>query len=227
MKQFSLLLTVMFLCSASAIAQSAGGGRGGPGFGGPGGPPHGGPSEQPSGASSNAVLAAIDADGNHTISAREIANASAALRKLDQNRDGQLTSDEVHGNNGVRVGQQGQRGQQRGVQGRGGQQSGRNGLGGAGPGGAGGAGGAGPGGAGSGNGGPPTADQFMSHAMTFDVNKDGQLSRAELQKMAAAVAEEMGRRGGGPGAGSEQGRGGRPGAEGRSSGSRQRPSLDR
>lgn len=38
---------------------------------------------------------AIDADGNGTLSAEEIKNAAVALRKLDANRDGKLTDDEV------------------------------------------------------------------------------------------------------------------------------------
>lgn len=41
------------------------------------------------------VLAALDANGDKTISADEIANASAALKKLDKNGDGQLTKEEL------------------------------------------------------------------------------------------------------------------------------------
>ncbi|MFN7989644.1 MAG: hypothetical protein U0529_19380 [Thermoanaerobaculia bacterium] len=40
------------------------------------------------------IVAALDADGDGVISAAEIANAAAALRKLDRNRDGKLTPDE-------------------------------------------------------------------------------------------------------------------------------------
>jgi Ca2+-binding EF-hand superfamily protein len=43
----------------------------------------------------NPVLAVLDADHDGVISAAEIANASAALKKLDRNRDGFLTPDEV------------------------------------------------------------------------------------------------------------------------------------
>jgi hypothetical protein len=39
-------------------------------------------------------MAALDADGDGIISAQEIANASAALKTLDKNNDGQLTPDE-------------------------------------------------------------------------------------------------------------------------------------
>jgi len=40
------------------------------------------------------VLAALDADRDNVISASEIANAPAALRKLDKNHDGKLTAEE-------------------------------------------------------------------------------------------------------------------------------------
>lgn len=40
------------------------------------------------------IVAALDADGDGVISAAEIANAPAALLKLDRNRDGKLTPDE-------------------------------------------------------------------------------------------------------------------------------------
>ena len=43
----------------------------------------------------NPVLAALDADHDGIISASEIAGASVALRKLDRNRDGFLTPDEI------------------------------------------------------------------------------------------------------------------------------------
>jgi len=41
------------------------------------------------------LIAVLDADGNGAISPEEAAAAGAALRKLDRNSDGQLTSDEV------------------------------------------------------------------------------------------------------------------------------------
>jgi hypothetical protein len=41
------------------------------------------------------LMAALDADTNHVISATEIANAPTALKTLDLNSDGQLTSDEI------------------------------------------------------------------------------------------------------------------------------------
>ena len=41
------------------------------------------------------VMAALDADGNGEISAAEIQGAVAALKKLDKNKDGKLTNDEL------------------------------------------------------------------------------------------------------------------------------------
>src|SRR4051794_4001932 len=79
------------LAALYAMAQDAGsppeGGPQGPRF--PGGAgrdgfrPPGSPIEQ-----------VLDADHDGIISAEEIANASAALKKLDKNGDGQLTPDE-------------------------------------------------------------------------------------------------------------------------------------
>jgi len=56
--------------------------------GGPGGP--GGPRMMP-------IVAALDPNGDGVIDATEIANASAALKKLDKNGDGQLTAEEYRG----------------------------------------------------------------------------------------------------------------------------------
>src|SRR4051794_40493325 len=53
-----------------------------------GGPPGGGGPPLP-------VLAALDADGDGELSAKEIDNAAAALRTLDKNKDGKLTRDEL------------------------------------------------------------------------------------------------------------------------------------
>ena len=41
------------------------------------------------------IISALDANHDGTIDATEIAKASAALKSLDKNGDGQLTSDEV------------------------------------------------------------------------------------------------------------------------------------
>lgn len=220
-----LLAIVTFVGTSTIMAQPPGGRGGSPGQRG-GGRGQQGPGGGP-GGSSNAVLAAIDADGDHVISAQEIMNAAAALKKLDLNKDGKLTSDEVHpsGGQGQGGGPGGPPGGGEGGPGGGGR--GAHGPGGGGPGG-GGPGGGGPGGQGPGHGEPPTAQQFMERAMTFDVDKDGKLSEVELKKMAAAVVEEMSRRGGPPGGG--QGGGGGPrgggGRGGEGSTNRQRPAID-
>ena len=42
----------------------------------------------------------LDADGDGTLSSKEIDNAFAALMKLDKNQDGQLTPDELRSRGG-------------------------------------------------------------------------------------------------------------------------------
>lgn len=44
------------------------------------------------------VMTALDADGDGVLSAEEISNATAALRKLDKNGDGKLTEEELRPN---------------------------------------------------------------------------------------------------------------------------------
>jgi hypothetical protein len=68
-----------------------GGRPGGPGEAppeGPGGPPGG------QGMPPPPIVTALDANGDGEIDARELANATAALRTLDRNGDGKLTADE-------------------------------------------------------------------------------------------------------------------------------------
>ena len=74
------------------------------------------------------VMAALDSDGNGEISSEEIKGAVAALKKLDKNKDGKLTEDELRPNFGGRGGSQGGPSGQRpsrGGEGRGGQRPGR------------------------------------------------------------------------------------------------------
>ena len=66
------------------------------------------------------VMSALDSDGNGEISPEEIKGAVAALKKLDKNKDGKLTEDELRPNFGGRGGASGQR-PSRGGEGRGGQ----------------------------------------------------------------------------------------------------------
>lgn len=202
-----MIATVAIAGTWTAMAQPPGG-RGGQG--GPGGH-QGGPPPSP-------VVEALDVNQDHEISAREIAGAAASLKKLDKNRDGKLTHDEIHSGGGP-----GDRGQGGPGGGRG--QGGRS------------EGGRGEGGPRGGNGGPggehghgqPTPEQFLEHAMTFDADKDGMISKAELAKMAKAVTEEMAKRGGGHGPGGggpggDRGPGGRQGGEGGQA--RQRPPIE-
>ncbi len=94
MKRIAFVFTVLFVAGVavySAVAQPPGGGpgpggqRGGRGQGGPDGfrpPPH--PLEE-----------ALDTDGDHQLSAEELENAVASLKKLDKNEDGKLSDDEL------------------------------------------------------------------------------------------------------------------------------------
>ncbi len=80
---FSLVaLVAMALAANLALAQPAGRGQGRAGRDRFGPPP-------------NPLTEAIDADKDGTISAAEMNKAAAALKKLDRNSDGKLTSDEM------------------------------------------------------------------------------------------------------------------------------------
>jgi hypothetical protein len=160
---------------ASAVAQPPAG-RGGP-AGGPGGlrPPM-------------PLIDALDADHDHVISAAEIKNSSAALLTLDKNNDGRLSESEF-GPAGGMGGGRGPNGPQGG--GRGGGNTRRPGPGA--QGGLGGQGGRGQGG--RPEEGPPSPERIVAHAMEFDANNDGKLSKVELMKF----AEEFGKHHPGPG----------------------------
>lgn len=132
------------------------------GPGGPGGP--GGPRGE-FGPPPHPIIQALDTNGDFEISAEEIKNAAAALKKLDKNNDGKLSREELR--------PQFARGRGRGP----------------------GAGGPGFGppaerreGEGGGRGRPlgrgdgtrPGPQQFIARIMEFDKNKDGKLSKEEL-----------------------------------------------
>ena len=70
------------------------------------------------------VMSALDSDGNGEISPEEIKGAVAALKKLDKNKDGKLTEDELRPNFSGRGGASGQR-PSRGGEARGGQRPSR------------------------------------------------------------------------------------------------------
>lgn len=75
--------------AAAQASRGAGGGRPGGGGRGEGGPQgRGGPRANP-------IMTALDTNGDGVLSADEIRNAPASLKKLDKNGDGQLTMDEL------------------------------------------------------------------------------------------------------------------------------------
>ena len=74
------------------------------------------------------VMIALDSDGNGEISSEEIKGAVVALKKLDKNKDGKLTEDELRPNFSGRGGVSGQR-PSRGGEARGGQRPSRGGEG--------------------------------------------------------------------------------------------------
>jgi len=86
-KIFSLLMVATACLAASArIAQAQDGRSGGRGG------PEGGMMRF------DRILAALNTDGDNVISAAELDNAAAALKKLDKNGDGKLTEDELRPN---------------------------------------------------------------------------------------------------------------------------------
>ncbi|EMI47040.1 secreted protein [Rhodopirellula sp. SWK7] len=191
MKRLSLLIAfcalALLLSDSLANAQPPGG-RPGQGGGRQGGGPGGSRGQGVGGVAAQQappLLRVFDTDSDGELSSHEIDAAAVALRKLDQNRDGKLTIDELRpggaggpqGRQSMGRGQGGQR-QQSGRQGAGGRSSGRpsgGGLSGSGRPGGGGAGGGGRGGD------PAQADSsFAKDLMSFDENKDGLLEMSEL-----------------------------------------------
>ncbi len=153
------------------------------------------------------LMQAIDADGDGTLSAKEIRAAAKAVKKLDLNRDGQVTPDElVPGGAAGVMGAGGLFGEKDAghaaakkdaAGGAGG--FGNGGLGGAAAGGFGNAGGFGTGGA-AGNGGrggafnrPPGSGLPMSanRIMGFDKNRDGRVTRDELPAQLWAAVQRF------------------------------------
>lgn len=114
----------------------------------------------------NPVVGALDADGDGEISATELEQSTASLKKLDKNSDGKLTEDELRpqfGGDRERGGFGGGRGG-----GRGGFGGGRGGFGG-----------------GRGSGGEDMANRLME----FDADKDGELSKTELPERMQGLLE--------------------------------------
>ena len=192
----------------------------------------GGPGEPGRPPMPNPLVAALDKNGDHEISAEELLVATASLLTLDTNEDGKLTDDEMRPprpeGGGRGEGPPGREGAGRGEgppgregAGRGEGPPGREGAGrGEGPPGREGAGrgegppggGQGPGAGGLGGpGGPPNPERLVEHAMHFDADGDGKLDKAELTKFAQEFTSRMGRPGGEGGPRDEGG----PGGEGR------------
>ena len=144
-------IVAIALIATFAMSQPPGGREGG-GDRGPGGRGPGfGPLPNP-------IMEALDTNHDHEISAKEIENATASLKRLDKNDDGKLTHDEVHpfgpggpggfgpppGEGPPPEGRDGRRGEGRG----------------------------------QGGGGDPSA--FIDRIRSFDVNKDGKVTKDEL-----------------------------------------------
>ena len=96
-------LVAASLAAGMAQAQPPGGPGGFPG--GPGGGPGGPGGGRPGGGFGNflkmlPLMKALDANGDGVIDAKEIANAPAALKTLDKNKDGKLTEEELRPNFG-------------------------------------------------------------------------------------------------------------------------------
>jgi len=157
-------IAVAALLGPSAIqAQPPQGGPGGPG----GGPPPGG----------HPVLAALDANQDHELSAEEITNATKVLQALDKNGDGKLNEEDLG-----RMGPPG------------GGPPGGGPPGGGGPGGRGGPGGGPPGGQRGGGGEADTGEQvndFASRLMAFDKNENGKVEKDELPTRMQRVMDNL------------------------------------
>jgi len=140
----------------SVQAQRPQGGPGGHG----GGPPGGGPP----GGDGHPVIAALDADQNHELSAEEIANATKVLSALDKNGDGKLNEEDL--------GQIGPRGGHDGGPGRpGGRERGHGGH--------------------SAADSDGQDSEFASRLMAFDKNENGKVEKDELPARMQRVLENL------------------------------------
>ena len=170
MKRIAFAFTLLFVAGFAiyaAVAQPPAGGRG-PGPGGPGGPDGFRPPPHP-------LEQALDTDGDHQLSAKEIENAVAALKRLDKNEDGKLGEDELRPRFGGPPGGPG--GEGRGP-GRGGPD--------------------GPQGRGPGPDGPPrdrdaarpgNVEEMVARIQSFDKNEDGKLTKDEIPERMQGIFE--------------------------------------
>jgi EF hand len=181
------LLVAVGLLTVAAWSQPPGGpwgmqrGRGG-------GQGRGGPQGQQSGQqpSTHMLIMALNANGDEEISATEIRKAASSLRKLDRNRDGKLTVDELMPSGpppfaGPGQGEFGGQRQGGGGEGRGPQHGGFEQGGGPGGPGHGGFGGPGQGGPGGG---------LVEQLMGFDADEDGKVTKDELSEGVESAFEK-------------------------------------
>ena len=145
-------IAAVMLIGPAVQAQPPQGGHGGGQHGGP--PPGGHP-----------IVAAIDVDQNHEISAEEIDNATKALKALDKNGDGKLNEEDL--------GKMGPPGGGRG--------------GGHGPGHGGGPGGRDGAGADEGE----MMSDFTKRILAFDRNEDGKVEKKELPSRMKKIVEQL------------------------------------
>ncbi len=178
----ALSLLAVSLLAFAVLAQPPGG-RQGMQRGRGGGQGRGGTQGQQSGQqpSMHMLIMVLNADGDEEISATEIRKAAASLRKLDRNRDGKLTVDELMPSGPPPFGGPGQggmagQGRGEGAEGRGPQRGGLEQGGRPGGPGFGGPGQDGPGGPGGPGGG------LIEQLMGFDADEDGKVTKKELSE---------------------------------------------
>lgn len=160
-------------------------------------PPEGGPPDRgPDGPPRDPLRAALDADGDHALSADEIKHAASAIARLDRNGDGRIDHEEFRPPRPPRRGPPEDGDQTRrpprdaAGPARGPRPEGRppREFGGPRPGG-------------------PSPERFVERALAFDADGDGKLDRAEIEKFAGEIQQRMrgGRGPGGPGGPAEGG----------------------
>jgi hypothetical protein len=165
-----LLAVPLVLCAHAARAQE------GPPPGGPGpGGPEGGRPRPP-------LVLALDANQDGTIDKQEIGDATAALKRLDKDRDGRLTPEETRPSRGGGPGMGGPGGGGPGGSGPRGQ-----GPGGGGPGGGPPPDGPPPGGGGPGGGGPRGGRPRPPLDSALDADQDGVIDTREMANASAAL----------------------------------------
>ena len=129
---------------------------------------------RPDGPPPNRIAETLDVDGNHELSQSEIENAATALKKLDQNKDGKITEDELHPFGGRRGGERGRPGpdgppdRRRDDRGAGGpERNDRN------------------------RGQGENAGSYLDRLRSFDKNKDGKITKSELPERMHGILNRL------------------------------------